>query len=404
MRKLLAMPHRVAVLALDGVIPFDLGIPARVFREAIGRDGTSLYEVATCSLGGRPVPTSQDFAVLTEHDERLLSRAETVVIATQEPTPELLASGKLPADLSAALDRIPSTTRVVSFCTSAFVLAAAGLLDGARATTHWALSSQLAELFPDVLVDPAVLFVDNGRVLTSAGGAAAIDLCLHLIRRDHGVDVANGAARRCVVAPWRDGGQAQFIDRPLPADADASTAATREWALANLDRSLTLSDLAGHANMSVRTLSRRFRAEIGNSPTQWLLQQRVESARRLLEATDLTVDQIAPTVGFGSATLLRKHLRASVGLTPTSYRHRFAAPPSSNSGQYPIDAHSSIPRRSPDDHIDSEAEDPFTGFGEQFAEDEHRSTTLPGEVDGLNGDSPDHRYAGQHGPVEAHLA
>lgn len=343
MRKLLAMPHHVAVLALDGVMPFDLGIPGRVFGEAIGPDGTALYDVATCSLGGRPVHTNQDFTVLPEHDERLLSRANTVVIATQEPTPELLASGTLPAELSAALDGIPPTARVVSFCTSAFILAAAGLLDGARATTHWALSSQFAELFPDVSMDPDVLFVDNGRILTSAGGAAAIDLCLHLIRLDHGVEIANGAARRCVVAPWRDGGQAQFIDRPLPDDSDTSTAATREWALTNLDRPLALGDLADHAKMSVRTLSRRFRAEVGNSPTQWLLQQRVESARRLLETTDLTVDQIAPTVGFGSATLLRKHLRASVGLTPTSYRIRFTAPPSSNSGRYPLDAHSSIP-------------------------------------------------------------
>jgi transcriptional regulator GlxA family with amidase domain len=339
-RKLPAMTHRVAVLALDEVIPFDLGIAARVFREAIGPGGDALYDVATCSLGGRPVRTSQDFAVHVEHDERLLRAADTVVIATQEPTPDLLATGVIPADLQAALDGIPPTTRIVSLCTSAFVLAAAGLLDGLVATTHWTLCGRLAELFPAVTVNPDVLFVDNGRLLTSAGGAAGIDLCLHLGRRDFGADVANGAARRCVVAPWRDGGQAQFIDRPLPDDAQASTSATRAWAVGNLDRPLALADLAAHAHMSVRTFSRRFRAEVGESPTQWLIQRRVDEVRRMLETTDLTVDQIAGAAGFGSAALLRKHLHAAVGISPATYRSRFGvvreeAVPASRHGKIP---------------------------------------------------------------------
>jgi transcriptional regulator GlxA family with amidase domain len=325
-RKILAMPHRVAVLALDGVIPFDLGIPARVFREALDRHGRNLYSVSTCSLGGRPVRTSQDFVVAVEHDERLLARADTVVIATQEPTPELLATGALPDELTAALALVPPSSRIVSLCTSAFVLAAAGLLDGRSATTHWALCRAFADLFPQVSVDPDVLFVDNGHVLTSAGGAAGIDLCLHLVRRDHGVEVANGAARRCVVAPWRDGGQAQFIDHPLPIDPESSTAATRTWALAHLDEPIGLLDLARHANMSVRTFSRRFRAEVGETPAQWLIQRRVDAARRLLETSDLTVDQIATVAGFGSATLLRKHLHATIGLSPGSYRRTFTAP------------------------------------------------------------------------------
>jgi transcriptional regulator GlxA family with amidase domain len=319
------MVHRVAVLALDGVIPFDLGIPARVFREALGPDGEALYDVATCSLGGRPVRTSQDFAVQVEHDESLLREADTVVIATQEPRAELLATGILPDDLRVALDGIPATTRVVSLCTSAFILAATGLLDGLDATTHWTLCDELAALHPSVTVNPDVLFVDNGRLLTSAGGAAGIDLCLHLVRRDFGADVANGAARRCVVAPWRDGGQAQFIDRPLPDDAaEVSTSATRAWAVSNLNRPLALSDLAAHSHMSVRTFSRRFRAEVGESPAQWLIQRRVDEARRMLETTDLTVDQIAAAAGFGSATLLRKHLHATVGLSPATYRSRFS--------------------------------------------------------------------------------
>jgi transcriptional regulator GlxA family with amidase domain len=327
MRKLPAMTHRVAVLALDGVIPFDLGIPARVFREALGARGENLYEIATCSLGGRPVRTTQDFLVQVDHDERLLASADTVIIATQEPTPEILAGRELPAELTAALASIPPSTRIVSLCTSAFVLAAAGLLDGHEATTHWTLCDRFAELFPQVEVNPHVLFVDNGRVLTSAGGAAGIDLCLHLVRRDHGADVANGAARRCVVAPWRDGGQAQFIERPLPDDTRASTSSTRAWVIDNLHRPLSVADLSNHARMSVRTFARRFRAEVGESPTQWLIQRRVEAARRMLETTDLTIEQVATAAGFGSATLLRKHLHASVGLAPASYRRRFAAQP-----------------------------------------------------------------------------
>jgi transcriptional regulator GlxA family with amidase domain len=337
--KIPAMPHRVAVLALDGVIPFDLGIPARVFREARDPHGTNLYRVSTCSLGARPVRTNEDFTIEVHHDEHLLAHADTVVIATQEPTPELLATGSLPDELSGALALVPATSRLVSLCTSAFVLAASGLLDGQSATTHWSLCQALADLFPRVSVDPDVLFVDNGRVLTSAGGAAGIDLCLHLIRQDHGAEVANGAARRCVVAPWRDGGQAQFIDHPLPVDPDSSTAAVRTWALAHLHEPIGLLDLARHANMSVRTFTRRFRAEVGESPAQWLIQRRVDTARRLLETSNLTVDQIAAVAGFGSATLLRKHLHATVGLSPASYRRTFTAPVATGQGASGVRAH-----------------------------------------------------------------
>jgi transcriptional regulator GlxA family with amidase domain len=313
-------------LALDGVIPFDLGIPARVFSEALDSDGRALYSVRTCSLGGRVVTSNNDIGIVVGHDETLLQQVDTVVIATQEPTPEMLEAAELAADIAAALVRIPAKTRIVSLCTSAFVLAAAGMLDGHRATTHWGLCSRLARLFPQVSVDPDVLFVDNGRVLTSAGGAAGIDLCLHLVRRDFGADIAAAAARRCVVAPWRDGGQAQFIEHPMPIDSGNSTADTRGWALSHLDSSLSVPDLARHARMSVRTFTRRFRAEVGQSPTQWIIQRRVDHTRRLLESTDLTVDQIASAVGFASATLLRKHLRSSVGLSPGAYRRTFAAP------------------------------------------------------------------------------
>jgi transcriptional regulator GlxA family with amidase domain len=320
------MTHRVAVLALDGVLPLDLGVPARVFNEACEPDGGRLYSVRTCSLGGRPVRTREDYRIVVDHDESLLDSADTVVIATQEPSEELLTTGRLPADVAAALDRIGPDTRIVSLCTSAFLLAAAGLLDGRRATTHWALCDALARLFPEVEVDPDVLFVDNGRILTSAGGAAGIDLCLHLVRRDHGAAVASAAARRCVVAPWREGGQAQFIEHPVPLDTDRSTSATRQWVLDRLAEPLTLEDMARHAHMSVRTFTRRFRAEVGSSPMKWLAQRRLAHARVLLESTGLPVARIAAVCGFGDPVTLRKHFYAHLGLSPLAYRRAHHAP------------------------------------------------------------------------------
>ncbi|MFI0900982.1 DJ-1/PfpI family protein [Streptomyces sp. NPDC020983] len=234
------MAHRVAVLAPDGVLPLDLGIPAWVLNEACAPDGTPLCSVSTFSIGGGPVRTHEDFRILLDHDESLLGTADTVVIATVAPGDNLLAAGGLPDGLAAVPARSRPQTRIVSPCTSAFLLAAAGLLDGLRATTHRALCDSFARLFPGVEVDPNVLSADNGRVPTSAGGAAGIDLCLHLVRRDHGAAVAAAAARRCVAAPWREGGQAQF---------------------------------------SVRTFTRRFRSESRISPLKWLGRRRVAHAR-----------------------------------------------------------------------------------------------------------------------------
>jgi transcriptional regulator GlxA family with amidase domain len=311
---------------LDNVIAMDLGIAARILGEALDPDGARLYDVRTCSIAGAPVLTSAGFRVLTDDDESLLETADTVVIATQEPDARLLAGEGLPADVLAALARIRPEARVVSLCTSAFLLAEAGLLDGLRATTHWALCDLLAERYPRVEVDPDVLFVDNGRVLTGAGAAAGIDLFLHLIRRDFGASIANAASRRCVVAPWREGGQAQFIERPVPTDTDRSTSATRQWALHRLAEPLTLRDLARHAHMSERTFTRRFRAEVGTSPLQWLAHRRVDEARRLLESTELTIDRIAATTGFGDAAVLRKHFHARLGLSPLAYRRAHRPP------------------------------------------------------------------------------
>lgn len=320
-------PHRVAVLALDRVIPFDLGIPARVFTAAFQPgSGAPLYEVVTCSLGGRPVRTSEDFSIVVEHDERALWEADTVVIATQEPEGELLTDGRLPDAERIALEAIPESTRIVTICTGSFHAAALGVLDGLPATTHWNYAERFRAVFPRIELRPDVLFVDNGRVLTSAGGAAGVDLCLHLVRRDHGSEVANSTARNCVVPPWRDGGQAQFIEHAVPSVETASTAATRAWALRDVRAPLTLEDLASHAGMSVRTFTRRFRAEVGMSPNQWVTQRRVDRARELLETTDLPVESVAHESGFGSAALLRQHLRAAIGVSPLSYRRTFRAP------------------------------------------------------------------------------
>ncbi|MFD5177447.1 GlxA family transcriptional regulator [Nocardia sp. NPDC058379] len=307
--------HRVVVLALDGVYPFELGTPQRVFGTIDDR-----YEVLTCSVDGRPVRTCADFRIAVEHGPELLATADTVVIPASDITEALAGLG---AVTRGALARIRPGTRVVSICTGAFVLAAAGLLDGRPATTHWRMAALFRRHFPLVRLDPDVLFVDDGDVLTSAGAASGVDLCLHIVRADHGSAVANEVARRCVVPPWREGGQAQYIDLPVPDPAMASTAATRHWALENLDLPLTMADLARHAGMSSRTFARRFGDEVGLSPGRWLTQQRVVRARDLLEASELSVEQIAGRVGFATGTSLRQHFQTAIGVAPLAYRRTF---------------------------------------------------------------------------------
>jgi transcriptional regulator GlxA family with amidase domain len=237
-----------------------------------------------------------------------------------------MTDGSLPDEVGDLLRGVAAKARMVSICTGAFVLAAAGLLDGRPATTHWLHAPAFARLFPAVDLDPDVLFVDDGDVLTSAGNAAGIDLLLHLIRRDHGSDVAARVARRSVVAPWRVGGQSQFVERPVPESGDAGTAATRAWALQRIGDPLTLADLAAHAQMSVRTFTRRFREETGLSATRWLVQQRVALARRLLESTDSPVERVAAESGFGTAASLRQHLHAAIGVPPLTYRRTYRGP------------------------------------------------------------------------------
>ncbi|MEV7779719.1 helix-turn-helix domain-containing protein [Kitasatospora sp. NPDC088351] len=320
------MTHRVAVLALDQVVAFELGIPSRIFESAKDPAGEPLYRVATCTVDGRPVETSTDFRIAVEHGPELLEQADTVVIpASMDPGP-MQVDAVVGPELTAALARIRPGTRLVSICTASFVLAAAGLLDGRPATTHWRYTDRFAALFPKVRLDPDVLFTDDGDVLTSGGVAAGVDLCLHLVRRDHGSAVANAVARTCLVPPWREGGQKQYVEVPGPADeGGAGTASARAWALEHLDRPLALRQLADRAGMSVRTFTRRFREETGSSPGQWLTVQRTERARQLLEGTDLTIDQIARESGFGTAASLRLQLRGRLDVAPSRYRQAFRA-------------------------------------------------------------------------------
>ncbi|MEV4227602.1 helix-turn-helix domain-containing protein [Streptomyces bobili] len=317
-------PHRVVVLALDGLLPFELGIPHRIFGRPRDPEGRHLYEVVTCSVRPPgPVETDADFAIQVAHGPEALATADTVIVPASYELGPVFEEGVLTDDLAAALARIRPGTRLASICTGVYVLAAAGVLDGRPATTHWADAARLQELFPSVRVDPDVLFIDDGDVLTSAGVAAGIDLCLHMVRRDHGTAVANEVARRTVVPPHRDGGQAQYIERPVPDPQLSGTTAARAWALGRLHQPIQLRDMAAQEALSVRTFTRRFREEVGVSPGQWLTRQRVERARHLLESTDLSVDQIARDAGFGTAQSMRQHLQAALGVTPTAYRRTF---------------------------------------------------------------------------------
>ncbi|MFI1566357.1 GlxA family transcriptional regulator [Streptomyces sp. NPDC020490] len=319
-------PHRVVVLALDGLLPFELGIPHRIFGRPRDAHGRPLYEVVTCSVRPPgPVRTDADFSVMAEHGPEALATADTVVVPASYELGPVFEQGVLTEELAAALAHIRPGTRLTSICTGVFVLAAAGFLDGRRATTHWAETEHLQRLFPKIDVDPDVLFVDDGDVLTSAGVAAGIDLCLHIVRRDHGTAVATEVARRTVVPPHRDGGQAQYIQRPVPDPQQATTTAARAWALGRLHEPIQLRDMAARESMSVRTFTRRFREEVGVSPGQWLTQQRVERARQLLETTDRSVDRIARDAGFGTAQSMRQHLQTALGVTPTAYRRTFRA-------------------------------------------------------------------------------
>jgi transcriptional regulator GlxA family with amidase domain len=309
--------HRVVALVFPGVVAFDLATPSQVFGHEVER---RRYAFTVASTQPGPLPTSTGFDVVAGHGLEVLAGADTVIVPGHDDV-----GRDWPEEALAALRAFEG--RIVSICTGAFVLAAAGLLDGLRATTHWYDAPRLAAMYPAVRVDPEVLYVDEGRILTSAGVAAGIDLCLHLVRGDHGAHVANAVARRIVVAPHRSGGQAQFVDRPFPSSEEAGLEATRAWALERLASPLTVASMARHAMMSERSFLRRFRAETGTTPMRWLIDQRVAHARRLLEATDLPVETVAAECGFGSAVGLREHFGRAVRTTPTAYRRAFRGRP-----------------------------------------------------------------------------
>ncbi|MFK4149474.1 GlxA family transcriptional regulator [Streptomyces sp. NPDC004065] len=318
--------HSVAVLALDQVIPFDLSAPIDTFGWARLPDGRNAYEVKVCSPGPVCSPAPQVtaaggvFTVQAPYGLQALAEADTIILpGLADPTAPLPPG--VPEALRAAAR---SGTRIASICVGAFVLAATGLLDGHRATTHWAAARQLAELHPEVTVDPNVLYVDNGQFLTSAGAAAALDMCLHMIRKDFGSAVAAHAARMSVMPLEREGGQAQFIVHELPpAPAGATLEPLLRWLEGHCERDLTLEEIAAHAGMSTRTLNRRFREQTGTTPLQWLHRARVRRAQHLLETTPYPVERIAAQTGFGSPTAFRERFRRVVGTSPRAYRMSF---------------------------------------------------------------------------------
>lgn len=301
----------------------ELGLVHQLFGAARSSDGFPLYDVLTCGLETGTVRTNVDFQITIGRGPDALAHADTVVIPAAEEDYAPLPAGVLSPQLRVVLAQIRPGARLASVCTGAFVLAAAGFLDGRRATTHWNHAERFRTLYPTVDLVPDVLYVDEGDVLTSAGEAAGIDMCLHIIRQDHGVAVANAVARTTVVPPHRDGGQAQFIRLPVPEATSDGIGAARTWAMENLHHPLSLQDLAAHAAMSVRTFTRRFRAEVGTTPRRWLIQQRTGRARELLEDTDLPIDEVAETSGFGTAVSLRQHFHDALDTTPSAYRRTF---------------------------------------------------------------------------------
>lgn len=314
--------HLVAAVAGTEVAAFELGVA----HEFFGLDRSYLvdpwYEFRLVAATDGPITvTDGGYTIDTPWRIDVLAQADTIVV------PAWKAHGRAadPALLDALQAAHARGARLVSVCSGAFLLAEAGLLDGRPATTHWMYTDELARRYPQIDVDPDVLYVDGGDgIFTSAGTAAGIDLCLHIVRVDHGAEVANAVARRMVVAAHRDGGQAQFVAVPVPAQPDDDTLSpTLDWALEHLDQPLSVEDLARRALMSPRTFARRFRSATGTTPLQWLLRQRIALAQRLLETTDLPVEQIAARCGFGSATALRVHFRRATGTTPLLYRRTF---------------------------------------------------------------------------------
>ncbi|GGO85632.1 helix-turn-helix domain-containing protein [Wenjunlia tyrosinilytica] len=317
------MLENVAVALVDGVHTFELGVLCEVFGVDRSDQGLPVYDFAVCAAEPSPLRGQGGMAMTTRHGLERLAEADLIAV----PAGQVYERREFPAALLDELCRaVDRGARVLSVCSGSFVLGAAGLLDGRRCTTHWRHSDELARRFPQAWVQPDVLYVDEDPVITSAGTAAGIDACLHLVRKEQGSEVANAIARRMVVPPHRDGGQAQYIDRPLPHGPCDTVGSVLEWMERHLDEEITVEDLAARALMSPRTFARRFLQETGTTPYRWLLGQRVLLAQRLLEGTDETVDAVAAEVGFGNAAALRHHFLRSLGTTPNAYRRTFRGP------------------------------------------------------------------------------
>jgi transcriptional regulator GlxA family with amidase domain len=314
------VPHTIAIIAFEGVSSFHLSVPCIVFGDDLLKLDVPRYRVLLCAEKLGPIATMSGFDIDVRHDFATLAEADTVIVPawhdTSKPPPPVLLE-----KLRAAHAR---GSRLVGFCLGSFVLAEAGLLEGRRASTHWAWAAEFQQKFQNVLLDRSALYVQDGSIVTSAGTAAAIDCCLHLIRIDHGADIANRIARRLVVAPHRHGGQAQYIEKPLTlADAPDQLTATLAWVLEHLDIPHTLESLAAGARMSVRSFTRHFRKKTGTTVTPWLLNHRLQRAQRLLETGDCSIDAIAETAGFSSTVAFRQHFTRAFSIPPGAYRRQF---------------------------------------------------------------------------------
>lgn len=313
------MIKSVSALVLDGTAVFEFGVICEVFGIDRAADGVPNFDFKVCGPEpGRPVRTSVGATLIPDHGLEDLVSADLVAI------PAIGGPNYPPEALDAIRRAAQRGAIILTVCSGAFVAGAAGLLDGRPCTTHWMHADELARAYPTARVDRNVLFVDDGNLITSAGTAAGIDACLHLVRRELGSEVTNKIARRMVVAPQRDGGQRQYIEQPIPVRCSEGFAPHLDWILTNLETPHTVASLAKRASMSARTFARRFVEETGRTPMQWVTDQRVLYARTLLEETDLDIDRVADRSGFGTATLLRHHFRRIIGVTPSDYRRSFA--------------------------------------------------------------------------------
>lgn len=316
--------HTIAIVAFEGISPFHLSVPCVVFGDDLLKLGAPRYRLLICGENIGPVATMSGFRIEVEHDLTSLTAADTIIVPAwrdpdERPSQALLQALRLAHARGA---------RLVGLCLGTFVLAEAGLLDGRTVSTHWAWADEFERSHPHVSLDQNALYIDDGDILTSAGTAAALDCCLHIVRRDHGAEIANRVARRLVVAPHRHGGQAQYIEKPLPtASGQDQIGAAISWAIEHLNEPLSLDQLATRAGMSLRSFTRHFRNKTGTTFTQWLLNHRLAAAQRLLETGSCSIDHIAEMAGFGSTVSLRQHFTRSFSISPASYRRQFQKRP-----------------------------------------------------------------------------